>query len=1034
MGEVFRAYDTQTEREVAIKILPSRTLQGHWLERFKLEARTIARIEHPFVVPLYDYSLPDNDEQPFLVMRYMRGGTLADKIKQGRLHSNEVAQITRRIAAALDAAHERGLVHRDLKPSNILLDQDGYSYLADFGIVKDMTADGSFTQGGQPGTAHYMSPEQITGRMIDGRSDIYSLGVLAFEMLTGVKPFQGNLNTIFQAHIYEKVPGVHNYVDHIPDEVDDVLRQAMAKNPDDRFAKASHMAHELEAALQSPLAYMRARSALESGEAVTPFVSQISNAREGPEDGRNRNNFPSLEELSSGIQSYDLEKNTSANYLNYPLDHIPSPQPLPPYSRISFRHHPSFINREKEMQTLAQQLKEGQAVIITGLGGAGKTQLSVEFAHRYGHYFIGGVFWLNFAEVENIPAEVAACGGAEGLNLIPKFDRLDLNDQVRLVQQIWQQPIPRLLIFDNCEDKTLLEKWWPTTGGCRVIVTSRQNRWSRVRNIANLTLDTLPMVDSVSLLQKYIPDSSDDEAEAIAAELGNLPLALHLAGSFLERYHSVVSPKDYFDQLKKQGLKHPSLTGRGVQYSPTEHELHVARTFALSHEKLDATNEIDFVALALLSRAACFAPGEPIPRKLLFATLSFNKDDLEAALLAEDGLARLQDLGLAMLTENGSVWLHRLVAKFGQQASTETNAQDDVEVTLWQKAKNLNQRLMPSAFKDWQSHLRYVAGQAQDQNSERAADLSHEFGNYLRLASNYEEALVWLERAWQLRGHRLGPEHLETARSLNDMGIVQAEMGQLDDALSTVREALNIRQQFSAIHGDTAESYNNLGHILQSLGDLAGAHQEIEHSLAIYEQLSDLVPHEKAQSLNNLGVVLMKLGEVDKSQIYLEQARDIWQNHLDPNHAYIAHVMINLGTIAWSSGDLPQAKQYFEQGVDVLKASLGERHPLAATAYNNLGATFRELGNFEEAQLNLDRALSIFQDMEPGGTNQANTLRNLGLLYQKRQELKQAKELFEQARTTLEKWQNSHNVKHPLTEVVASHLAALTETTDDQLN
>jgi tetratricopeptide (TPR) repeat protein len=539
------------------------------------------------------------------------------------------------------------------------------------------------------------------------------------------------------------------------------------------------------------------------------------------------------------------------------------------------------------------------------------------------------------------------------------------------------------------------------------------------------------MLDSVSLLQKYVPDSSQAEAEAIAAELGNLPLALHLAGSFLERYQGVVSPEDYFDQLKKQGLKHPSLTGRGIQYSPTEHELNVARTFALSHEKLDAANEVDAIALALLTRAACFAPGEPVPRELLFDTLSFDKNDLEASLLVEDGLVRLQDLGLAMLTENGSLWLHRLVAKFVQQASIETNAQDDVEVTLLQKAKRLNQRIMPAAFKDWQSHLRYVASQAQDRNSEKAADLSHELGNYLRIAGNYEEAYIWLERAWQIRRHRLGPEHLETARSLNDMGIVQAEMGQFDEAISTVQKALEIRQQHAAIHADTAESYNNLGHILQSLSDLEGARQYLEQALAIYDQLPDLVPPEKAQSLNNLGVVLFKLGELDKSQANYEQAKNIWQNYLEPNHPYFAHVMINLGTIAWSSGDLPQAKQYFEQGVDVLKASLGERHPLTATAYNNLGATLRELGNFEEAQSNMDRALTIFQELDLGSTNQANTLRNLGLLYQKRQEFKEARELFEQAKTTLENWQISHNVKHPLTEVIASHLTALTETTDD---
>lgn len=264
MGEVYQAYDTQTERNVAIKMLSAQSLHGQRLQRFRREARTIARLEHPFVVPLYDFSLPEGDEPPYLVMRYMTGGTLADKIRQGRLPADEVYQIIRRIASALDAAHDRGLVHRDLKPGNILLDQDGYAYLADFGIVKDTEAEESLTHGGQLGTSLYMSPEQILGDDLDHRSDIYALGVVAFEMLTGRPPFTGNMHTIFQGHLNEDVPRVYAFADGIPDEVDDVLRKAMAKKPTDRYTRASQMAKALEAALQSPSTYQRLQSVMDA--------------------------------------------------------------------------------------------------------------------------------------------------------------------------------------------------------------------------------------------------------------------------------------------------------------------------------------------------------------------------------------------------------------------------------------------------------------------------------------------------------------------------------------------------------------------------------------------------------------------------------------------------------------------------------------------------------------------------------------------------------------------------------------------------
>ncbi|VAW34342.1 hypothetical protein MNBD_CHLOROFLEXI01-3469, partial [hydrothermal vent metagenome] len=262
MGEVFQAYDTQTERDVAIKMLSARSLQGDHLKRFKREARTIANLEHPSVVPLYDFHLTEGEEPPFLVMRHMTGGTLADKIRNGPLPMDEAYQILRRIGEALDAAHSRGLVHRDLKPANILLDQDGYAYLADFGVVKDDMAAESLTSGGQPGTIPYMSPEQIKGETLDNRSDIYSLGVVVFEMLTGKLPFAGNLNTIVQGHIHEPVPSVFTIVDHLSEEVDEVLRKAMAKEPTARFRKASHLSRLLEAASQSPSAYLSTRDAL----------------------------------------------------------------------------------------------------------------------------------------------------------------------------------------------------------------------------------------------------------------------------------------------------------------------------------------------------------------------------------------------------------------------------------------------------------------------------------------------------------------------------------------------------------------------------------------------------------------------------------------------------------------------------------------------------------------------------------------------------------------------------------------------------
>jgi|GEM_PF-4928435 len=285
-----------------------------------------------------------------------------------------------------------------------------------------------------------------------------------------------------------------------------------------------------------------------------------------------------------------------------PLDFIPSLQPLPRHSRMPLGRNPLFVGRREDLRRLARAIKGGETIAIgqaaletaaaTGLGGMGKTQLASEFVHRYGQFFAGGVFWLSFADPKAIPVEIAACGGAGALELQPNFGERPLEEQVRLVQAAWQEPIPRLLVFDNCEDPALLVQWRPASGGCRVLVTTRRADWSLELGVHSLPLDVLNRSESLALLRNHQPDADDVILDAIAAELGDLPLALHLAGSYLARYRRTISPAQYLEQLRDPALlDHPSLQGGG--FSPTGHVQNVYRTIALSFDQLDPTNPTD---------------------------------------------------------------------------------------------------------------------------------------------------------------------------------------------------------------------------------------------------------------------------------------------------------------------------------------------------------------------------------------------------------------------------------------------------------
>jgi hypothetical protein len=222
------------------------------------------------------------------------------------------------------------------------------------------------------------------------------------------------------------------------------------------------------------------------------------------------------------------------------------------------------------------------------------------------------------------------------------------------VKSAWQSKLPRLLIFDNCEEEELLAGWRPATGGCRVLVTSRRQQWDPMLGVKTLPLDVLSPDESVALLHEHRPNLPEDDSDlnAIVRELGGLPLALHLAGSYLWRTRFDVEPKDYLVRLRSPDLlQHPSLwEAKGI--SPTSHVQSVARTFMISYKRLDAADPTDRLAVALLARVAHFAPGEPIPRDLLRATLNLPGDDPDAP-EAGEALNRLAELGLIETDEEG---------------------------------------------------------------------------------------------------------------------------------------------------------------------------------------------------------------------------------------------------------------------------------------------------------------------------------------------------------------------------------------------
>lgn len=242
-GAVYRAYQPAIKREVAIKvILPERARQSEFVQRFETEARLVARLEHPHIVPLYDYW--QDDKGACLVMRWLPSNLRMLLRQQNMLPLARVNQLLEQIAMALSVAHQGGVIHRDLKPENILLDERGNAYLTDFGIAKSLTDDSHITGTGTLlGTPAYLSPEQCASQPVSARSDIYSLGIMLYEMLAGEHPFTGSgVGVLISKHLQEPLPFITEKRPDLPAEIDDILQKATAKTPQERFSSVLELA------------------------------------------------------------------------------------------------------------------------------------------------------------------------------------------------------------------------------------------------------------------------------------------------------------------------------------------------------------------------------------------------------------------------------------------------------------------------------------------------------------------------------------------------------------------------------------------------------------------------------------------------------------------------------------------------------------------------------------------------------------------------------------------------------------------------
>jgi tetratricopeptide (TPR) repeat protein len=669
---------------------------------------------------------------------------------------------------------------------------------------------------------------------------------------------------------------------------------------------------------------------------------------------------------------------------------------LPPHSRMQLRRNPFFVGRQDELLALARKIKGNQAeksavvinggeiVASTGIGGIGKTQLANEFVHRYGQFFGGGVFWLSFADASLVPAEVIACGGPDGLDL-PGFSNMSPKNQMEAVKAAWRNPIPRLLVFDNCEDEKLLHEWSPATGGCRILVTSRNAKWAPFLKVQMLALPVLKREQSIELLRKFRPDlpADDPDLNAIAEQVGDLPLALHLAGSYLsdiEDDKDVLSPASYLAHLRDPPstvLKDESFRREGI--SPTDHLLNLQRTFDLSYERLDMSNSIDQQSQAALARAAYFAPGEPIPRPLLRTTLNPEKTNDEANGNASKAFNRLVRLGLLERSNEKTLSLHRLIAFFTRdvvETPVGMEAQASVENVILDTIENPKDAGYSESLLPFQVHLPFVVGEAFKRYLQTG---QYDAAAYVQLA--LDPYLVrWGAYRLVLERHEQLQDKITFARyrlfSLSSLGNAYLSLGEHQKAFKCYNAALHLAREGTR-KDDEGGVLGSLGNLHQITGRTEDAILHYWLALDIAQELED--KNTEAKWLINLGICYHELGQTTRAMDCLTQALSIALTYEDQGIALevVARCEVNIGNCLSTSGQVDLAIEQYQKALDIAIKN-GDKQT-EALCRGNLGDSFSNKADFERAHLHLKQALSLCQMYELKD-NQGNVLHSLAEL------------------------------------------------------
>ena len=948
MGVVYEAEDIRLGRRVALKFLPeSLAHDERTLQRFEREARVASSLNHPNICTIYE--VEEYDHQPVIVMELLEGKSLKERICEGPISTDELLDFGIQASDALEAAHAKGIIHRDIKPGNIFIIGHVRVKILDFGLAKvrpveDQSEEEALTLAGIiPGTTSYMSPEQVRGEEIDGRSDLFSLGVVLYEMATGQRPFVGKNRVVLMNAILNARPAAASSVNRsLPAALDIIIARALEKDRGKRFQRGADICSELK------------RLKGETGK-PSMAVAHAAPVKLNPRPGRYVSIF--ARELAAIRDRFSEKpvKQVETRPINLPVQRT------------------GFVGREKEV-TAAKELvlrRDVRLVTVTGPGGIGKTRLALQVANGLVERFPGGTHFVPLSPVAD-PGLLASvilqtlgireAGGQSPLEILKK----KLQDSLRQ---------PMLLVLDNFEHlakaATTVAELLAVGANLKILVTSRSALHvygehefpvpplGLPDSRSTPSVDVLSQCPAVALfVQRAVaakPDFELNQGNAaavteICSRLDGLPLAIELAAARVK----VLSPSSMRTRLAS---RLQLLTGGARDLPQRQQTLRAAMDW--SYDLLSAPEQKLFRRLSVF--VGCNLEG--------VEAVCDTKGDLDLDLL--DGMASMVDKSLVQQVEQANCQSRFVMLETIREYALE-KLQASGEEALTKRA-----------------HAAYCLVLAEEETTEKSgAEGTEWLERFAFEHDNFRAGLEWLTESgdaeWGLRlGAALFPfwearEYLAEGRdslgkllrlasaaaptkarerALFAAGVLAVEQGDYASADALIGESLGIARQFRDQQG-AAVSLNALAVIARGRGDLAVARSLLEESMVLWRELDD--QKAVARSLSNLANVVKLQGDNARARSLYAECLSIFRELGD--RTGVAWSTNYQGDVARDQGDSAAARTLYEQGLVIFR-ELDDRWGIAGTLAD-LGSLAREQGDYPRAHSMYRESIKLFQELD----------------------------------------------------------------------